>query len=77
MIGTLIISLFNDAFSSSDYSVEKIGGLVSNKLKRCEEREDGLFEVLSRHSSGGTEANDQKPQSGLCPGRNSHLASPQ
>jgi hypothetical protein len=62
-IDTLILlfySLFNDAFSSSDYIASNERTIVNNiNWEGC-----GRKKVLSRNLPGGTEENHEKPRSG-------------
>jgi hypothetical protein len=60
-----IYSLFNDAFSISDYIASNKRMIVNNELERMwKETVVAQFKVLSRHLPGGTEGNHEKTQSG-------------
>jgi hypothetical protein len=71
IVFSLIYSLFNDAFSSSDYTASNETMIVNKELERIwNEAIVAYFKVLSRHLPGGTEENHGNlSQDSRSPGR--------
>jgi hypothetical protein len=65
-IEVFIYDMFNDALSSSAYSLQRrMIGLMNNEFERIwEEAVVAQFKLQSRHLHGGTEENHEDPQPG-------------